>query len=484
MALLIRKWNYALTIDTQEKYFEARVAPVSNEVLVTIVRDITDSKAAEEKIVHLAYFDALTNLPNRRLLMDRLDKALAASSRHGREGALLFVDLDKFKQVNDTLGHDMGDLLLQQVAQRLQTCVREGDTVARLGGDEFVVMLEDLSANAHDAATQAKAVGEKIVEALNAPYALGAQWHHSTTSIGVTLFAKRHGTVDELLKRADVAMFQAKSAGRNTLRFFDPVMQALVDARVVMEHELGLALEQQQLRLYYQPQMHGAKQLIGAEALVRWSHPQRGLVMPGEFIPLAEETGLILPLGLWVLEAACTQLALWACRPEMAHLTLAVNVSARQFHQDNFVQEVMAVLERTGAPPHCLKLELTESLLVSNVEDVIAKMNQLKAHGVCFSLDDFGTGYSSLSYLKRLPLDQLKIDQGFVNTILEDTNDAAIARMVIALADTMGLGVLAEGVETEAQRDFLASLGCHDYQGYLFARPLPLEDFEAFAVKH
>ena len=448
---------------------------------VSTLTDITARKAADDKIRHLAYYDALTGLPNRRLLLDRLEKTLAATARHEREGALLFVDLDRFKQVNDTLGHDMGDLLLQQVARRLQSCVREGDTVARLGGDEFVVMLEDLSATPAEAASQAKAAGEKMLEALNQPYRLGLQEHTSTLSIGVTLFSHQHGSVDELLKRADLAMFQAKSAGRNTLRFFDPVMQAAVTARAALERDLGVAVRDNQFLLHYQAQVSSGHQLLGAEVLVRWQHPRLGLVSPAEFIPLAEETGLILPMGHWVLQTACQQLVVWAATPRTEHLTLAVNVSARQFNQPDFVAQVLLVLQQTGANPQRLKLELTESMLVSNVEDIITKMTVLKTHQVSFSLDDFGTGYSSLSYLKRLPLSQLKIDQGFVRDILNDVNDAAIAGMVIALGQSMGLSVIAEGVETPAQRDFLAAQGCHAYQGYLFSKPLPLAAFEAFA---
>jgi diguanylate cyclase (GGDEF)-like protein/hemerythrin-like metal-binding protein/PAS domain S-box-containing protein len=444
--------------------------------------DISAHKSAEAQVKHLAFYDPLTQLPNRRLLMDRLEQALVSGVRHQRKGALLFVDLDDFKTINDTLGHYQGDLLLEQVAHRLLNCVREGDTVARLGGDEFVVMLEDLSEDAFEAATQAKTVGEKIRLSLNQIYQLGLHKHHSTPSIGVTLFGNvAHESIEEPLKRADLAMYQAKAAGRNTLRFFDPQMQAVVMARATLEAGLREALAKAQFCLYYQAQVAGDNQLTGVEALVRWQHPQRGMVSPAEFIPLAEETGLILPLGLWVLETACAQLACWATQPEMAHLTVAVNVSAHQFHQDSFVDQVLAVLARTGANPQRLKLELTESLLVAHVEDVIAKMNTLKAQGVGFSLDDFGTGYSSLSYLKRLPLDQLKIDQGFVRDILIDPNDAAIAKMVIVLADSLGLAVIAEGVETGAQRDFLAAQGCHSYQGYLFSRPLPLTEFEMFA---
>jgi len=449
---------------------------------VATFSDITSNKTAEAQIKNLAFYDPLTRLPNRRLLMDRLEQALVSGARHQRKGALLFVDLDDFKTINETLGHYQGDLLLEQVAQRLVTCVREGDTVARLGGDEFVVMLEDLSEDALVAATQAETVGEKIRVTLSKMYQLGPYEQHSTPSIGVTLFGGGQSeSIDEPLKRADLAMYQAKPAGRNTLRFFDPQMQAVVMARAALDAGLREALEKEQFCLYYQAQVSGVNQLTGVEALVRWQHPQRGMVSPAEFIPLAEETGLILPLGQWVLETACAQLALWATQPAMAHLTIAVNVSVCQFQQAAFVDQVLAALERTGANPLRLKLELTEGLLVSQVEEVIAKMNTLKATGVGFSLDDFGTGYSSLSYLKRLPLDQLKIDQGFVRDILLDANDAAIAKMVIVLADSLGLAVIAEGVETEAQLDFLAGQGCHAYQGYLFSRPLPLAEFEKFA---
>ncbi|MCX7176299.1 MAG: EAL domain-containing protein [Proteobacteria bacterium] len=450
---------------------------------VATLTDITSRKAAEDEINNLAFYDPLTRLPNRRLLLDRVKQALASSARNKRYGALLFIDLDNFKTLNDTLGHDIGDLLLQQVSQRLVTCVREGDTVSRLGGDEFVVMLEDLSEHPHEAVAQAKSVGEKIIAALNQTFQLASHAYHSTPSIGVTLFADHLETIDELLKRADLAMYQAKAAGRNTLRFFDPKMQAEVMIRAELEADLHEAVLHDQFHLYYQAQVDGEGGLTGVEALVRWQHPLRGLVSPLEFIPMAEETGLILPLGIWVLETACRQLAAWAVRPEMACLTIAVNVSARQFHHRDFVDQVLAVLDHTGADPQRLKLELTESLLVNDVGDIITKMMALKEKGVGFSLDDFGTGYSSLSYLKRLPLDQLKIDQGFVRDILVDTNDSAIAKMVIALARSMGLAVIAEGVEIEAQRAFLASQGCHAYQGYLFSRPLPLDEFEKFMTR-
>ena len=445
--------------------------------------DISERKAAEEEIKHLAFYDPLTQLPNRRLLLDRLHQALATSRRIARHGALLFIDLDNFKTLNDTLGHNQGDLLLQQVAERLSSCVREGDTVARLGGDEFVVMLENLSEGIDEAAAQVEAVGAKIVAALNVAYPLGGHEHHGTASIGVTLFGTHQETMEELLKQADLAMYQAKASGRNALRFFDPRMQAAVNARVGLEKDLRRAVRENQFVLDYQAQVDSEGRVLGAEALVRWRHPERGLVAPDDFIPLAEETGLILPLGHWVLETACRQLVAWVGRPEADGLTLAVNVSVQQLRQRDFVAQVLAVLERTGADPRRLKLELTESLLLDNAEDTIAKMAALKEIGVGFALDDFGTGFSSLSYLKRLPLEKLKIDRSFVLDVLTDPNDAAIARTIIALARSLGLATIAEGVETEEQRDFLADAGCHSYQGFLFSRPLPLDAFESFLAR-
>ncbi|MDP3512181.1 MAG: EAL domain-containing protein [Sulfuritalea sp.] len=445
--------------------------------------DISERKKAEETINTLAFFDQLTALPNRILLLDRLNQAMTASSRSGSYGALLFINLDKFKVLNDTLGRDKGDLLLQDVAQRLTASVREGDTVARVGGDEFVVVLGNLSRNIEEAATQTETVGMKILAALEKKYLLGDIDYGITASIGATMFRGHNVSVDKVLTEADLAMHEARETGRNTLRFFDPVMQTVVVERAALEADLREAIENNQFLLHYQAQVVGDGRLTGAEVLVRWQHPERGMVSPADFIPLAEETGLILPLGHWVLETACRQLALWAIRPEMACLTLAVNVSAHQFRLPYFVDEVLAVLKDTGANPQRLKLELTESLLVTNVGDIIEKMFALKARGVGFSLDDFGTGYSSLSYLKRLPLDQLKIDQSFVRDVLSDPNDAAIARTVVALARSLGLGVIAEGVETALQRDFLASVGCHAYQGYFFSRPLSIESFEEFAQR-
>jgi diguanylate cyclase (GGDEF)-like protein/PAS domain S-box-containing protein len=443
-------------------------------------QDITERKQSEQRIAELAYYDQLTGLPNRTLLLDRLKQVITTSARSDSHGALLFIDLDNFKTLNDTLGHDQGDLLLKLVARRLTQCVRAGDTVARLGGDEFVAVLADMGESDQDAANRTEAVGEKILAALNQSYPLDKGAYHSTPSIGVTLFKGNRTAIDDLLKQADLAMYKAKDAGRNALRFFDPDMETAVMERAVLERDLRQAVHERKFLLHYQAQVFGAGRITGAEALARWPHPGRGWVSPVEFIALAEETGLILPLGHWVMETACSQLAIWATRPETADLTIAVNVSARQFRDPGFVAAVLDTLQRTGADPHRLKLELTESMLVANVEDIIEKMNALKARGVGFALDDFGTGYSSLSYLKRLPLDQLKIDQSFVRDILVDPNDAAIARTIVALAGSLGLGVIAEGVETAAQRDFLAAAGCHAYQGNFFSAPLPVADFEEF----
>ena len=436
-------------------------------------------KGAEDEIRQLAFYDPLTGLPNRRLLTDRLQHALAAAIRSRRHGGLLFIDLDNFKTINDTLGHDKGDLLLQQVAERLSSCVRLGDTVARQGGDEFVIMLLDLSETAQEAAIQTELIGEKILETLNRPYQFAGHVYHNSASIGATLFDGQLEATDELLKRVDLAMYRAKAAGRNNLRFFEADMQAAVTRRAGLETDLRAGLQEQQFLLYYQAQIDAAGRISGAEGLLRWPHPLRGFTPPSEFIPAAEESGLILPLGRWVLETACHQLAAWAGSAATAHLTLAVNVSARQFCQPDFMSQVVELLDRSGADPHKLKLELTESMLLDDVEQTIVKMSALKALGVGFSLDDFGTGYSSLSYLKRLPLDQLKIDQSFVRDVLSDPNDAAIVCAVVALAHSLGLDVIAEGVETEAQRDFLAGNGCTAWQGYLFSRPLPLAQFEA-----
>jgi diguanylate cyclase (GGDEF)-like protein/PAS domain S-box-containing protein len=454
------------------------------QVLQATVRDITERKAAEKEIEHLAYYDLLTQLPNRRLLMDRLQQAMADSGRSGHRGALLFIDLDNFKILNDTCGHDVGDQLLIEVASLLGICVRDGDTVSRLGGDEFVVMLKDLGENPQEAAAQVKGVGEKILSALNKSFTIAARVHHSTASIGVILFLGPENSVDELLKQADIAMYQAKSAGRNTLRFFDPDMQAALAARAELETSLRLAIQEQQFVLHFQPQVDNLRGIIGAEALVRWQHPERGMVSPAQFIPLAEETGLILPIGQWVLEDACARLKAWAGDPRSRELHLSVNVSARQFHQEDFVDQVRRALENSGAPANRLKLELTESVVLDNVKDTIEKMQVLRQFGVGFSMDDFGTGYSSLSYLTRLPLDQLKIDQSFVRNLPGNANDALVVQAILTLAQSLGLAVIAEGVETEAQRQFLDQHGCPIFQGYLFSKPVGMAAFEELLASH
>jgi len=447
--------------------------------LVISYHDVTALRKASTEIESLAFYDPLTNLPNRRLLMDRMQQAIAASVRSGQYGALLFLDLDHFKTLNDTRGHEVGDMLLRQVAQRLKTCVRREDTVARLGGDEFVVMLSDLSVHRDEAAAQARRVGEKILRKLNVPYTLGGNAHHSTPSIGATLMGGTLQSSVDLLKEADIAMYQVKSQGRNALCFFDPQMQIVISMRAQLEADLQMALTARQFVLHYQPQFHLDGRMVGAEALIRWQHPERGLVAPGEFIGVAEESELIVPMGHWVLRTACEQLAAWQGDERYRHLQVSVNVSARQFRQRDFVARVVEVLRETGARPHLLKLELTESLVLDNVDDTIAKIGMLKTKGVRFSVDDFGTGYSSLAYLTRLPLDQLKIDQSFVRNLGVRHTDDVIVQTILGMARNLELDVIAEGVETEAQKDFLARHGCVYFQGYLLGRPTPVEDLEA-----
>ena len=450
---------------------------------VSTYSNITENPEAEAEIHRLAYYDALTQLPNRRLLQDRIAQALASSSRSGHYGALLFMDMDHFKVLNDTRGHDVGDTLLVEMAQRILACVREGDTVARLGGDEFVMILENLSLDATEAAVQADLVGEKIRDSLAQPYELDGRAFHSTTSLGVTLFHGHDEPPETLLKHADLALYKAKSAGRNTLRFFDPAMQTALDERSALEADLRLAMKQGQLHLYYQAQIDGYRRITGAEVLLRWLHPEHGAVPPSKFIPLAEESSLILPIGQWVLESACAQIKAWSDAPSTRELQLAVNVSARQFRQPEFVTQVRQALTQTGADPARLKIELTESLVIDNVDETIARMQELKALGVGFSMDDFGTGFSSLSYLKRLPLDQLKIDSSFIRDIASDPNDATIVQTIISMGKTLGLDVIAEGVETEAQLELLRNYGCVAFQGDLFAQPLPLVAFQTFMHK-
>ena len=445
---------------------------------VITYHDVTDLRRANEEIEHLAFYDPLTGLPNRRLLLDRLGQAPVLSQRSGKVGALLFLDLDHFKDLNDTLGHEVGDELLQEVAQRLLANVRVADTVARLGGDEFVVMLSELSTSTQEAAAMAQRIGEKILRGLSEPYLLRGHTHQGAASIGATLFGASAQSASELLRQADIAMYQVKARRGNALCFFDPKMQTAINDRAQLEADLRQALVAQQLVLHYQPQATLQGDVIGAECLLRWQHPQRGMVPPGQFIAVAEESDLILHIGQWVLHSACTQLARWQEQPQWAHLQLSVNVSARQFRQSDFVHQVIETLQVTGARAPLLTLELTESLVLDNVEDAIDKMHQLRTKGVRFSVDDFGTGYSSLAYLTRLPLHQLKIDQSFVRNLGARATDDVIVQTIIGMGRNLDLEVIAEGVETEAQKAILAGHGCDLYQGYLLARPMPVADFE------
>lgn len=442
---------------------------------IAIRADITKRKQAEQEAQRMALHDALTGLPNRRLMGERLKLALVVARRERSHGALLLMDLDHFKEINDTLGHARGDELLRQAAARLEGAVRHSDTVARLGGDEFVVVLEDLGATLDLAMVRAGDLAEKIRETLAKAYDLEGERVSSAASMGLVMFSGDDDDPQEMLKQADLALYKAKEAGRNRVQFFDPALQADSVARARLLKELREGVEQGQMCLFYQPIVNRDRRTVGVEALVRWMHPQRGLVSPGLFIPLAEQTNLILPLGQWVLEAACTQLRDWATHPLCVDWTVSVNVSAKQFHEAAFVANVERVLGRTGANPRRLRLELTESMLQSDLAATIDKMRSLQSLGIRFSLDDFGTGYSSLSYLKKLPLEQFKIDKSFVDDILSDANDVAIARTILSLAHGLELGVVAEGVETEAQFAFLLSHGCEFFQGYLFGRPVPAE---------
>ncbi len=445
---------------------------------VAIFSDISDRKQAEEEIRHLAFYDALTQLPNRRLLLDRFHQALALSARSQSCGALLFLDMDRFKLLNDTLGHDYGDLMLIEVAARITDCVREVDTVARLGGDEFVVLIEEAGHDLDEVSRRIAGIAEKIRDSLAMPYQLKDSVHHSSPSIGVSLYRGDTETVDTLLKQADMAMYKAKESGRNAVRFFDPHMQQAVETRAHLESDLRGAIANGELELFYQIQVDKDFRPLGAEALIRWQHPLRGLVSPAQFIPIAEESSLILDIGTWVLEQGIRQLALWGHYKITRELSIAVNVSAAQFLQPNFVEQVAGILAHHGVDAARLKIELTESVVMNDVGDVVAKMNALKKLGVKLSMDDFGTGYSSLSYLKRLPLDQIKIDQSFVRDIATDSNDAVMVRAIIDLAQNFGLDVVAEGVETEVQHMFLKIHGCAAYQGYLFSKPVPIKEFE------
>lgn len=462
---------------------KAHLDPTGNVIMQGTIQEITKQKHAEQEIEDLAYYDPLTHLPNRRLMIDRIQHAMAASSRSSNQAALMFLDLDNFKTLNDTLGHDMGDVLLQQVAGRLSCSIRQDDTVSRFGGDEFVVLLQGLSAQPIEAAAQAEDIAKKILYSINMPYRLASNNYTSTTSIGIAMFGGQHTEVKDLLKKADIAMYQAKQDGRNALRFFDPHMQTAITERAELEKELNQAIEEQQFQLYYQVQMDSALCPLGAEALIRWVHPQRGSISPLNFIPLAEKNGAILKIGQWVLNTACQQLNIWQQDPDTSDLTLSVNVSAKEFHEADFISHCIMTIQQHRINPARLKLELTESLLLDDIDTTIAKITSLAEIGIQFSLDDFGTGYSSLQYLKKLPLNQLKIDKSFVDNLVTDRNDQAIVRTIIAMADSLGLSVIAEGVETKEQQQRLLTEGCNHYQGYLFSKPLPIDEFEAFLKK-
>ncbi|MDR3426161.1 EAL domain-containing protein [Silvimonas sp.] len=476
------EWLYQ-RLDNQ-KLFPAEVLLTAlvlddKPILQVVIRDITERKQAEEQIRQLAYFDTLTGLPNRRLLMERLSQALQTSQQSGQFGALMILDLDNFKVLNDTRGHEFGDRLLIAVAQRIKNRLRTTDTICRLGGDEYVVILERLGLDRALAASLAEDYAEEIRSLLDQPYLIlddGLQ-QHSTSSIGVTLFFGEETPEHTLLKHADVALYQAKAAGRNAVRFFSPAMQDVIDSRSNLEVALRNGLQRSEFKLYYQPQFSLDTGLIGAEALLRWFPTQYKPVSPALFIPVAEESGLILRLGSWVLQSACGQLKVWEAKAETRDLKMAVNVSARQFHQPDFVAQVRGALQSTGANPARLQLELTESVVLEQVEDVVARMQQIRQLGVTFSLDDFGTGFSSLSYLKQLPLDQIKIDRSFVRDVPESANDVAIVRAMIAISQSLGLQVIAEGVESQAQLEFLTAMGCRTYQGFLLGHPMPIEDW-------
>ena len=445
---------------------------------VGIFSDITERKQAEERVRHLAHYDALTDLPNRTLFHDRLQQALIQAQRSHDQVAVMFIDLDRFKIINDTLGHNVGDLLLQAVAQRLTNCVRQGDTVCRQGGDEFVILLPQIS-HAEDAAL----VAQKILESVNRPFVLDGHELHIGASIGISFFPADGVDTETLMKNADVAMYRAKELGRNNYQFYLSDMNARSFERLALETSLRRAVEHDELDVYYQPLMDAhSNKLVGMEALVRWHHPDLGLVNPAQFIPLAEETGMIIPIGAWVLRHACMQAREWHKQGHGA-LRVSVNLSARQFRQTDFAGSVRRILDETGFDPHYLELEVTESLLMHNIEENIVVLNELKAMGISIAVDDFGTGYSSLSYLKRLPIDTLKIDRSFVNDVNSNHDDAAIVDAIISLAQSLTLKVIAEGVETSDQQNFLESHQCDEMQGFLFSRPVPAAEFTALLEK-
>ncbi|MCD6580237.1 MAG: EAL domain-containing protein [Desulfuromusa sp.] len=457
----------------------------ADDIIYATLRDVTERKQAEAKIQHLAYFDALTELPNRRLLLDRLEQNISRARRYGHYGTMLFLDLDRFKNINDSLGHPIGDALLKEVAKRMVHDLRAEDTVSRLGGDEFVMLLSDLGKDATNAAAMAQQKAENIKIRLAEKYEIEGHDLHITPSIGVAMFPSsddKEESGNDILRYADTAMYRAKDDGRDAIRFFLPSMQAAADSRLSIEKELRHALERGELALYFQPQVNSKGQILGAETLARWIHPEKGFISPATFIPIAEATGLILPIGEWVLRTACEHMKAWSDQGLCIN-HLAVNVSPRQFRQPNFIGQVQTILEQTGADPTMLGLELTEGMVIDNIVDTIKKMEGLKELGIELSIDDFGTGYSSLAYLQKMPLDILKIDQSFVRDIETNTNDAAIVDTIISMANHLNLKVIAEGVETRFELDVLEGKGCPLYQGYLFSKPVPNDQFVALLKK-
>jgi len=477
----VRRGGSAVEIDASWTLLTADEAGGSSQKILVIGTDISERKHNEAKIFRLAFFDSLTELPNRANLLDHLRRALLGSARSRKYGALMFCDLDNFKYLNDSQGHAAGDLLLQAVARRLEACVRESDLVARLGGDEFVVLIQPVEESREAAASQAETVAAKVVTAMAAPFQLAELRYQLSVSVGVVTLCGTVDTVESALRQADAAMYQAKASGRNTFRFHDPAAQAAWSARAELETGLRHALQHDEFILHYQPQLDRSGRVLGAEALVRWRQPNGRVLYPSEFIRAAEESGMIIDIGSWVLRTACLELARWQRDPDTAGLTLSVNVSARQFTEPDFVPMLARIFEQSGVQPSGLKLELTESLVVSDFTLTAHTMATLKRRGLSFSLDDFGTGYSSLAYLRKLPLDQLKIDHSFMRDVLTDQNDASIVRSIIALGDSLGLQVIAEGVETPGQRQFLSENGCHIYQGFLYQRALSAEHFTLYA---
>lgn len=479
-----------LRSDGSKRDVEIYVSDLSVEgqdLSFVIIHDVTERKRAEAEVFQLAFYDALTGLPNRRLIQDRLQTAILQAAESGLLGCLICLDLDHFKSINDIQGHELGDKLLVEVARRLSRCVGETGMVGRLGGDEFVVLLQQLGTHVTEASVKAAVIAEKVREVLSQPYFFESHIplqtnlmlaHYSSSSMGVNFFGQTAMSVTELLKQAEMAMYQAKDQGRNMIRYFDPSMQKALEDYALLSTELRSALLNEHFELYFQKQVDCSGQAIGAEALLRWKHPGRGVVGPDQFIGHIEESGLIVPVGEWVLQYACARLKHWQNHAAGRQRVLAVNVSAKQFHQQDFVEKVTAIVSASGIDPNYLKLELTESAVLGDIQDTVGKMERLRKLGLRFSLDDFGTGHASLKYLKHLPLDQLKIDQSFVRDLTRDTNDAAIVEAVLAMAQALRLEVIAEGVETDAQLQLLLQKGCRYFQGYLFSRPQTVAEFE------